>query len=88
MNLVIREEDGWVEISEIVSQIPLPAQREIWQLVGKGDMERAAEVLDMEAGAPVEDLFGMKPIEAIQALTVPDDILGERLRVWVRAGKL
>lgn len=86
-DLVIAEEDGWFEVSEIVRQMRMDAQKELWGYVGKGDTENAADLLDMEVGEPLEDLFGTAPVEGVKALSVPDDILGERLRIWVLVGR-
>lgn len=83
-DLVIREADGWIEISQIVSEIAPDAQRELWGYSGAGDVESAQAVLDMEAGADLENLIGTRDLEAVLVLSVPDDRRGDRLRVWIK----
>lgn len=85
-DLVIAEEDGWFEVSDLLGQVKDEVLKELWGYVGQGNLEDARDLLDMELGDPLEDRFGTRPIEGIKALTVPDDVLGERLRVWVRMG--
>lgn len=38
----------------------------------------------MEIGDLLEDEIGTADIAGIRAVLEPDDILGERLRVWIR----
>jgi hypothetical protein len=83
-DLVIRKEDGWIEISDLLPELSQEALRELWGYVGKGDVDEAEAVLDMEAGSDLEDLIGTAKITAIRMITVPDDVLGERLRAWIR----
>lgn len=84
-DLIIRKEDGWLEISNLVTA--MESQRELWSYIGKSDVENAAGLLDMEIGDLLEDLIGTDSISGIKAISVPDDILGERLRGWVRTEK-
>lgn len=87
-DLVILEGDGWIEISHLIPGVEFGAVeiRELWGYVAAGDVEHAAELLDMSLGGELEDLIGVTDIVGVQAVSVPDDILGERLRVWIRTG--
>lgn len=83
-DLVIRKDDGWVDISEAALELPDEVQRELWGYLGKGESKKAAALLDMEIGDLLEDEIGTADIAGIRAVLEPDDILGERLRVWIR----
>jgi hypothetical protein len=84
-DFIIRKKDGWLEISNLATE--MESQREFWSYIGKGDVENAAGLLDMEVGDLLENLIGTDSISGFKAISVPDDILGERLRVWVRTEK-
>jgi hypothetical protein len=84
-DFIIRKQDGWIEISDLATE--MESQRELWSYIGKGDIENAAGLLDMEVGDLLEDRISTDDIIGIKAITVPDDVLGERLRVWVRTEK-
>jgi hypothetical protein len=84
-DFIIRKKDGWLEISDLVTE--MESQHELWGYVGKGDVENAAGLLDMEVGDLLEDLIGTDDIVGIKAISVPDDVLGERLHVWVKTEK-
>lgn len=83
-DLVIREKDGWIEISDVVDKLgPIPKQ-ELWEFSAKNDVEHAQELLDMEFGDAIEEKIGMADLSAIRAVSIPDDLKGEVLRVWVK----
>lgn len=87
-NLVIREEDGWLEISDVVDELgPIPKQ-ELWEFSGTQNIEQAQELLDMEAGDLIEEKIGTDQITGLRVVSVPDDMAGERLRVWIRHEKV
>lgn len=39
-DLVIRKDDGWVDISEAALELPDEVQRELWGYLGKGNLRR------------------------------------------------
>lgn len=83
-DLVIREQDGWIEITDIVDELgPVPKQ-ELWDFAGVGDVEQAQQLLDMELGDAIEEKIDMAEITGIKVVSVPDDITGENLRVWIK----
>jgi hypothetical protein len=85
-DLIIDEGDGWIEISHLIPGVEFGAieTRELWAYVAAGDMESAAELLDMGLGEELEPLIGMDSIVQVKVVRVPDDVLGERLRAWVK----
>lgn len=87
-DLVITEEDGWFEVSDIVAEALPDAIRELWTYIGQGAHRDAAELLQARDPEGVERRFGMAPIERMRAAIEPDDVLGERLRVWVHLGSV
>ena len=83
-DLIIREEDGWLEISDLVRDTHAEFKKELWGYAAAGDVGRAQNLLDMELGSDLEDLIGMDGIESIRMVAVPDDRVGDLLRVWIK----
>jgi hypothetical protein len=83
-DLIIREEDGWIEITDIVDELGPVSKQELWDFAGIGDVEQAQQLLDMELGDAIEEKIDMAEIVGIKVVSVPDDIKGESLRVWIK----
>lgn len=83
-DLIIRDADGWIEISDAVDELgPIPKQ-ELWDFAATNDFQHAQELLDMELGDAMEEKIGTADLTGIKVVSIPDDIKGERLRVWIR----
>lgn len=85
-DFVITEEDGWFEISDLING--MESQKDLWEYIGQGKKVDAADLLDMEIGDELKERFGTKSISGVKALSVPDDMIGERLRVWIQVGSV
>lgn len=85
-DLVIREKDGWIEITDVVDELGPVSKQELWDFAGTGDVEQAQQLLDMELGDAIEEKIDMAEITGIKVVSVPDDIKGENLRVWIKIG--
>jgi len=80
MDLVLREEDGWEELEEMLDAIRIGHLEvpEFWEAVGRGSTKVAVGLLE-EAGFEFD-----RDIAAVRAYYEPDDVHGELLRVWVK----
>jgi hypothetical protein len=80
VDLIIREADGWKEITDILRESPSFPWSSFWEAAGSGSGAAAVVVSDY-----VEDDDGeaMRP-EAVRVVAVPDSFHGERVRVWAR----
>ena len=88
-DLVLRKEDDWHEITELIQNAPFAVQEELWGYAGQGNVEEIAALLDIELGEELMDLMGgIYEITGATAALWPDDILGERMRVWIQARPL
>lgn len=80
-DLIISESAGWREITDLLRDVPNFPIFDLWAAVGQGDMKRAFDILgdhfDDEEGNPVVG-------KAVRMVSVPDDMAGEHVRVWVR----
>lgn len=83
-DLVIQEKDGWIEISDLVAELDPNLHKELWDYAAKHDIENARDLLDMELGGPLQEKIGTAQIVGLRVLSMPDDILGEKLRVWIK----
>lgn len=81
-DFVIREADGWEELDEIQEAIRHGALEtgELWAAVGNGSTKVAVTILE-NAGFEFD-----QKVTGVRALYVPDAMLGELLRVWVKFG--
>jgi hypothetical protein len=86
-DLVIREADGWHEISDLVNELDAGLQKELWEYVAQGRQSDAHDLLDLELGDGLQEKFGKQPFGSIKVLSVPDDRQGESIRVWVMVRK-
>lgn len=80
-DFALLEQDGWAELepeelAAAVDEHTLDVD-ELWRAVGAGDHAAAAQALEL---AGWEGLGGVE----VAAVIVPDDVEGERLRVFVR----
>jgi hypothetical protein len=88
-DLVIRQADGWREISEIVDeavQAGYVRAQEIWKLAAQGrneEIERELRVYNS-----FDEFMGKKMATGFRFMLVPDDINGDSLRVWVLPKRL
>jgi len=83
-DLVIREADGWIEISDGVDELGPVSKQELWEFAAAGDVRQAQELLDMELGDVIEEKIGTSDLTGIKVISIPDDLKGEQLRVWIR----
>lgn len=79
-DLVLREEDGWDELEEILDAIRGGHLEvgEFWEAVARGATKQAVGFLE-DAGFQFD-----RDIAGVRAYYEPDDIHGELLRVWVK----
>ena len=83
-DLVIRQADGWTEITSlVVDAINLGRinMNEIWAMAGQGRTEDIEGHLRMSE--MINDHFGQKMPTAFHLVMVPDAVRGELVRVWV-----
>jgi len=83
-DLVIREKDGWIEISEIVDELGPVSKQELWEHAGEGNIAEVSNLLDMELGDLMEEKIGTAEITHLTVISMPDDLKGERLRAWIK----
>lgn len=85
-DLVIAERDGWVEL-ELGSVYGIDWYQ-LWGSIGQGDDDgardalEASEVFFTKPGTDGEEMFDGK-LEFV-AVALPDDMMGEARRVWVK----
>lgn len=82
-DLVISEAEGWEELEDVQGAIASGELDEhtFWNALGQGDHRAALEELYQAGWFDDED---EPPSLQVYALREPDDIIGSRLRVWVR----
>jgi len=90
-DLVIRERDGWVEL-DLPAQPSHPYAKpdwdRLWSSIGQGDFHEARLVLEeadvyfTQPGTEGEETFEGKV--DFRMVAVPDDMLGESMRVWFK----
>ena len=83
-DLIIRDADGWIEISDGVDELGPVSKQELWDFAATNDYRQAQDLLDMELGDVMEEKIGTADLTGIKVVSIPDDINGERLRVWIR----
>lgn len=77
-DLIIREADGWEELDEIDLTFEGGIDP-LWTTVSLGDLDEAQSLLE-DDGFDFEE----EEIAAIRMIAVPDDVRGERIRIWVK----
>ena len=87
-DLVIREQDGWHEITELLSKDGFfEIWDELWKAVGRGDWAQADsliwDALDEDHEEDYRRMIGRGTPKVFLTAT-PDDILGEYVRIWVK----
>lgn len=88
-DLVIKQADGWYEISEIVDEAVhagLVRANDIWKMAAQGrneEIERELRVYDS-----FDQFMGKKIATGFRFMLVPDDIKGDSMRVWVLPKRL
>ncbi len=88
-DLVIRQADGWREISEIVDeavQAGYVRAQDIWKLAAQGRNEEIERELRVYNG--FDEFMGKKMATGFRLMLVPDDIKGDSLRIWVLPKRL
>jgi hypothetical protein len=83
-DLVIREQDGWIEISDDVDELGPVSKQELWEFAATNDFRPAQELLDMELGDVMEERIGTADLTGIKVIATPDDMKGEALRIWIK----
>jgi len=79
-DLIIREEDGWIEITDLVEEIlPHQVAEEMWTFLAEGNREEAAALLIAEIGQEIEGRTGI--IREVRMAELP----GEPMRIWIRS---
>jgi hypothetical protein len=80
MDLVLREEDGWEELDEMLDAIRQGHLEvgEFWAAVGRGATKVAVGLLE-DAGFEFD-----RDVAGIRAYYEPDEVHGDFLRVWVK----
>jgi len=84
VDLTVLEKDGWDELNNVEDAIKDGALdiKRLWTSVGQGDTAQAAIII-FEAGFFLEDAE-VEDIKDVTVVSVPDDILGDRYRIWVK----
>jgi len=79
---VIREEDGWIEISDLVEEM-LSSQvvDDLWDYLAEEHVVEAVQLLDMELGSELEARTGHTCVQNIKMVELP----GERVRIWIKS---
>jgi len=78
-DLVLREADGWEELTEIPDAIRHGLEvGEFWAAVGSGATKKAVGLLE-DAGFEFD-----QRISGVRAYYQPDSMAGELLRVWIK----
>jgi len=98
-DLVLREKDGWIEVSEIQGALYIHEKEMLMDYLSRGDVPSASAVidyrdtgiwLDRRQESLAESLgskIGMLPITDIKAFYEPNPMLGQFLRIWVKVRK-
>ncbi len=84
-DIQLREREGWQEITDLIEEDERARDVfiGIWRAYAQSDLEAMRQALwidsfhDPEAAKPPQ-------VEAVEIISIPDDFLGERYRVWVR----
>jgi len=74
----ILERDGWYEVDVSEAEFVLS---DLWNAVGKGAFLEAAVLL---FNAELLQERNWKDVVGVRVISVPDDIRGEWIRIWVR----
>jgi hypothetical protein len=84
-DLKILKKNGYEEPEGVEAAIKDGALdiKALWVAVGQGDTARAALIL-FEAGFG-EDGEEVEHIKDVVVVSVPDDILGEHYRIWIKS---
>ena len=78
MDLVIRRADGWKEVS-----VPRERVQELWEAAAVGDLDGAISAIFWDD----EDDEGLiDRVTDVRVIAVPDGLVGEYVRVWVKVG--
>ncbi len=80
----ILEKSGRFELADVGEAIQSRALDidQLWRAVGYGDMEKAAGLL-LEAWYDLGRGVGASDVESVTMISIPDDIVGRRYRIWV-----
>jgi len=87
-DLVLREKDGWIEISDLLQELNPEVQKEIWEYLGRGTIEDAADALEIEIGDLLEGRIGLREIQDFKGFLAPHDVAGHVFKVWVKVTPL
>jgi len=74
----ILEQDGWYEVDASEATFVLS---DLWNAVGKGGYMEAAVLL---FGAGLLWERNWRDVAGVRVISIPDDVRGEWIRVWVR----
>jgi hypothetical protein len=80
-DLILREKDGWIEISDLVQQMRPAVQKEFWDSLTHGTKEDTVETLEIEIGDLLQDRIGQQEIKDVTGFIVP---LGQAFRIWIK----
>jgi hypothetical protein len=83
-DLVIRQTDGWQEITPLVEAAVasgLVSVNELWKMAAQDRTQDIEGTLRMSQ--IIDDFFGQKMPTAFRFVMVPDNIRGEWMRIWV-----
>jgi hypothetical protein len=83
-DLKVLEKDGWEELDDVEDAIKQGALdiKKLWASVGQADTAQAALTL-FEAGFDLDDVE-VEDVKDVSIISIPDDILGEHYRIWVK----
>lgn len=77
-DLIIREADGWEELEEVDLTFEGGIDP-LWVAVSRGEIDEAQTLLEDDGFD-----FDGEEITAIRVIATPDDLRGERIRIWVK----
>lgn len=86
-DLKILKKDGWTELSGVEAAIKDRAldMRKLWEAIARADTAQSAIIL-FAAGFDLDDVDVMDVLD-VTVLSLPDDLLGHRYRIWVKLKK-
>lgn len=83
-DLVIRQADGWTEMTPMVENAAahgVVSVNELWKMAAQERTQDIEGTLRMSPA--IDEFFGQKMPTAFRFVMVPDNVRGETMRIWV-----